>query len=41
MSAARKSESYWEAVRRTVDQAPPIPAEARDKIGLILRGGGK
>jgi hypothetical protein len=39
MSAARKSESYWEAVRRTVDQAPPIPTEARDKIALILRGG--
>jgi hypothetical protein len=41
MSAARKSEAYWQAVRRIVDQAPPIPADARDKIALILRGGGK
>lgn len=27
-------------VRQIVDAAPPLPAEARDKLALILRGGG-
>jgi len=37
-AAIVKDEKYWAAVRRAADQIGPIPAEARDKIALLLRG---
>ena len=28
---------FWERVRADVDQAPPLSAEVRDKLAIILR----
>jgi hypothetical protein len=34
-----RAERLADAIKRTVDAAPPLTAEQRDRLALLLRGG--
>lgn len=34
-----RAERLAEAIKKTVDEAPPLTAEQRDRLALLLRGG--
>lgn len=36
-----KAERLEDYIKRTVDSAPPLTPEQRDKLALLLRGGGQ
>lgn len=40
LRAQLKAERLEEYIRRTVDAAPPLTPEQRDKLALLLRGPG-
>ncbi len=40
LAAEFKADRLADYIRRTVDAAPPLTAEQRDRLALLLRGGG-